>query len=123
MQGLTAKNVARIHNMNVIDLSNEEESDCPICLDGFSDSRVKFVTECNHSYHEVCFMKLHKQECAMCRKKLKIVPPGYKPKLRELSQIKMLAQAVLSGSLTPNEIFQQMRAMADELRAREGLIF
>jgi hypothetical protein len=131
------RNVAIIDlcDKTVIDLSNEEEtrsdiptrnginSDCPICLDDFSDSRVKFVTECNHSYHKVCFMKLHKQECAMCRKKLKIVPQGYKPKPPEVSPIDLLAHLVASGILTPNERFQQLRAIVEQMRTEQRLVY
>ena len=42
--------------------------ECPICLEALKFNRRKVhVTDCNHSFHEMCFKKLKTRTCPCCR--------------------------------------------------------
>ena len=42
--------------------------DCPICLEALKfNNRKIHVTECNHSFHDMCFKKLKARTCPCCR--------------------------------------------------------
>ena len=48
------------------------EDKCTICLEQYSEDDNKITTECNHTFHEECYMKWisHKNTCPLCRKQL-----------------------------------------------------
>ena len=55
-------------------LSSTKNSDCPICLEKFSEPTEIFLLACAHQLHKECMSHLRTDTCPVCRSRLTNLP-------------------------------------------------
>ena len=56
-----------INNNNIINREPENLLCCSICLDDININDDKYITKCNHIYHNNCLNRWNKNTCPNCR--------------------------------------------------------
>ena len=55
-------------------LSSTKNTECPICLEKFSDPQEIFLLACAHQLHKTCMAQLRTNTCPVCRSQLTNLP-------------------------------------------------
>ncbi|KAK7251348.1 hypothetical protein RIF29_34455 [Crotalaria pallida] len=66
----------QLEEVEPIKLVEEEEDDCPICLEEYDDENPKLTTECDHHYHLACILEWmeRRETCPMCEQVMVLNP-------------------------------------------------
>ena len=62
--------------------SSTKNSECPICLEPFSDSSNVFLLACAHQLHTECLARLRTDSCPVCRSRLTNLPKDLNDQIR-----------------------------------------
>ena len=75
MTDLEIKNIrkAKIKKIKYHKVKEENEAECPICLESLNKGEYEKVLECKHTFHKKCIDRWFKKDndfCPMCRLKI-----------------------------------------------------